>query len=104
MIVKILGHEYRLSSTAAGPDRIEQVAGVLDRRMREVSSKVRRKVPVEIAILAAMEIADEVLEARQRRDRFLANADEQISLFTRRIESSGSRDLSGDEPPPPHRF
>ena len=104
-IVQIFGNQYRIGSASADPGHIRGAATLLDERMRSVATSCRRKVPLEIAILAAMEIADEVLQARNAKDQLLTEADERISRFTRKLEG-GTGDLfdRGDISPPAPRF
>jgi cell division protein ZapA (FtsZ GTPase activity inhibitor) len=98
-IVQIFGHQYRIASDSADASYVEEAAALLDGRMRQVASSTRRKVPLEIAIQAAMEIADEVLKARGQRDQMLSDADERISRFTRKLED-GADSPADDEPKP----
>ena len=104
-VVQIFDHRYRLASASADASYIQEAAAFLDERMRQIASVTRRKVPLEIAIVAAMEIADEVLQARDRREQLLSDADERISRFTRKLEDGSTGDLLGDqEEAPPPRF
>lgn len=91
-IVQIFGNQYRIGSASAGVGQIRDAATLLDERMRAVAVSCRRKIPLEIAILAAMEIADEILQARNAKDQLLTEADERISRFTRKLEG-GTGDL-----------
>ena len=99
-IVTIFGHQYRIAADAADAKHVEVVADLLDSRMGRIATSSRRKVALEIAIQAAMEIADEVLRVREERDRVLRDADERLSRFTRKLEDGASPDLlAGDEDP-----
>ncbi len=97
-VVKIFDHQYRIGSASAGTEAIEKVAAFLDERMHQIAGNVRRRVPLEIAILAAMEIADEILRFGDRREQLLSEADERISRFTRKLEDGTG--TSDDEPTP----
>ena len=106
-IVTIFGHQYRIAADEADAKHVEVVASLLDSRMRRIATSSRRKVAVEIAIQAAMEIADEVLGARDQRDRLLTDADEHISRFARKLEDGApASDLltGGEDPAPTPRF
>ena len=106
-IVTIFGHQYRIAADEADARHVEVVASLLDSRMRRISTSTRRKVALEIAIQAAMEIADEVLKARQNRDQMLNEADEHLSRFTRKLEdgaSAGDLLSGGEDPAPAPRF
>ena len=103
----IFGHQYRIAADEADAKHVEVVASLLDGRMRRIATASRRRVALEIAIQAAMEIADEVLEAREKRDQLLTDADEHLNRFTRKIEDCASTsDLltGGEDPAPSPRF
>ena len=96
-VVKIFDHQYRIGSASADTGAIQKAAAFLDERMRQIAGKVKRRVPLEVAILAAMEIADEVLRFRNRREQLLSEADERIGRFTRKLEDG----TAGSDPPSP---
>jgi cell division protein ZapA (FtsZ GTPase activity inhibitor) len=100
-IVTIFGHQYRIAADAADAKHVETVAGLLDSRMRRITASTQRKVALEAAIQAAMEFADEVLRAREERDRLLKGADEHFSRFTRKLGDEASTDLLAEDPPAP---
>jgi cell division protein ZapA len=62
VVVKILGEEYPI---AAQDDAayISKVADYVDARMRDVASRSRSQARDKIAILTAMSLASELLEA-----------------------------------------
>jgi cell division protein ZapA (FtsZ GTPase activity inhibitor) len=97
-VVKIFDHQYRIGSASADTGTIQDAAAFLDERMRRIAGTIQRRVPLEVAILAAMEIADEVLRSRNRREQLLAEADERISRFTRKLEDETG--AAGDAPAP----
>lgn len=102
-VVQIFDHQYRIGSASADSDAIQQAATLLDERMRRIAGTTKRRVPLEVAILAAMEIADEVLRFRNRREQLLSEADERISRFTRKLEDETAGvdpDEGGSEPTP----
>jgi len=99
-VVKIFDHQYRIGSASADAGAIQQAADFLDERMRQIAGNVKKRVPLEVAILAAMEIADEVLRFRNRREQLLSEADERVSRFTRKLEDG----TAGSDDPPAPRF
>ena len=100
-VVQIFDHPYRIASAGADAEAIEKAAALLDERMRRIADKARRRVPLELAILAAMEIADEVIRHEDRREQLLSDADERISRFTRKLEGeTGAESDSGEDPTP----
>ena len=63
VMVKIFGEEYPIRGET-DPEYIMEVAGYLDAKMREVSQKSGNKMPAKVAILAALNITDELFQAR----------------------------------------
>ena len=94
--VQIFNQTYRVSSEEADPKYIEKAAGYLDQKMQEAASGGARR-PLDIAILAAMNIAEEVLAARKNTEGLLNEADRRISDFTRFLEDQTESGSSADE-------
>jgi cell division protein ZapA len=63
--VHILGREYRIRSTEDG-DFVREVARYVDELMRQISAKMTSGTTTQIAVLAALNVAEELF--RQRRD------------------------------------
>ena len=61
--VQIFNRTYVLRSKS-GRDRIEEVARIVDERMRQISSQITTHDVVKIAVLAALNLADEIYEMR----------------------------------------
>lgn len=95
-LVTIYGHAYRIGSDRANAEYIQEVAAYLDARMRSAAEVTGRRAPLELTVQAAMEIADEMLSCRQRKDALLDAADERIDSFARRLENRA--DLFGGGP------
>jgi cell division protein ZapA len=71
--VEIFGLSYSVQA-GGEPGYVEQLAGFVDAQMREVSRGAGAVDSVRIAVLAALNIADELFRARAR----LSGADEQL--------------------------
>lgn len=76
--VEIFGQSYAVQA-GAEPGYVEQLAAFVDAQMREVSRGAGAVDSVRIAVLAALNIADELFQAKGR----LGRIDEQV---TRRAE------------------
>ncbi|HEX8098513.1 MAG TPA: cell division protein ZapA [Pyrinomonadaceae bacterium] len=57
--VNIFNRPYSLRS-AGGADRVREAAGVVDERMRQVAAQITTHDALKIAVLAALNIADEM--------------------------------------------
>jgi cell division protein ZapA len=60
--IKVMGHEYRIRSDS-DPEHLQEVAHYLDRVLREVSDST--KDTQDAAVLAALNVASELLELRR---------------------------------------
>ncbi|MCC7264245.1 MAG: cell division protein ZapA [Candidatus Latescibacteria bacterium] len=104
--VQIFNQTYRLGSDQANSQSIKQAAAYLDKKIREAASVTGHRPLLDLAVLAAMEIAEEVLRERRKKDTLLSEADRRISNFTRRLEDQGSEPAAETGPPtaPTSRF
>ena len=66
-MVEIFGQTYNVRGEG-DPDYLTELARFVDGRMREVAAQVATVDPVKIAILAALNIADEFSRYRQKRE------------------------------------
>ena len=85
--VRIYNQTYNLvNSEDQDPEYIRLAAAYLDEKMQQIAATVRHRGPLDIAILAALNIAEEVLRARQHKDslhnRAGARADELAQLLS----------------------
>jgi cell division protein ZapA len=76
--VEILGREYRIRGSADG-EYVREVARFVDEKLREVSKGGAGQPADRVAILAAMNIADELFQLRRA-------ASEEITSIERRAE------------------
>ena len=89
--VRIYNQTYHLvNSEEQDPEYIRLAAAYLDEKMQQIATTIKHRGPLDIAILAALNIAEEVLHARQHKDALLNRADARIDSFTQL--------LSGDAP------
>jgi cell division protein ZapA len=65
--VEIFGQTYNVRGEG-DPDYLAELAQFVDARMREVAAQVATVDPVKIAILAALNIADEFSRYRKARE------------------------------------
>lgn len=65
MRVEIYGQEYNLESDG-DDDRLQELARLVDSRMRAAAEATRTVDSVRVAVLAALNMADDVLALRRR--------------------------------------
>ncbi len=63
--VEIFGEEYRIKGIKE-PDYVYKLASFVDKKMREVAANTQLTSTNKIAILAALNIADELYKTREK--------------------------------------
>lgn len=96
VVVQIFDQTYRLTSDEHDADYVRRAAAYLDGKMRAAASAAANRSTLDVAVLAALEIADEVIACRRRQETMLHEVDQRIGRFTRRLEAQGR------PPPGPH--
>ncbi|MBN1540667.1 cell division protein ZapA [candidate division KSB1 bacterium] len=94
--VRIFGYEYPLKSNA-NIQYIRKVADYVDAKMNEVQRAKPNRPLHQIAILAAMNITDELLQQREIERKRVAQLETQVTELTKRLED-GFSDLEDREP------
>jgi cell division protein ZapA (FtsZ GTPase activity inhibitor) len=95
--VQIYNQVYQLACDASDPQHVRRAAAYLDQRMHEAAEGAGQRLPLDIAVLAAMAIAEQLLEERRRRADLLEQADQRLRYFTSRLEDQDG--LSGRPAP-----
>lgn len=82
--VEIFGQAYNVRGEG-DPDYLEELAQFVDSRMREVAAQVATVDPLKIAILAALNIADELSRDRKKREQSAGIWVEKAEEITERL-------------------
>ncbi len=92
--VKIFGTDYPLKVNA-NVDYVRRVAEYVDMKMREIQEAKPNKPLHQIAILAALNITDELLQQREMQKRKLRNFEDSVGKLTKKLEL-GIQEISED--------
>ena len=93
--VEIFGQTYRIGGE---PEKIQPAAEFVDRKMREIADNHTARLPVlQVAILAAMEVASEFLGLDKERQDFADKANESISRLTQKVEERVDMPAGGND-------
>ncbi len=99
--VQIFNQTYRLvTSQERDGEYVKRAAAYLDYKMREAATEAGGRAALDIAILAALNIAEEVLAEREKKEVLLDHADARINSFAKRLNEE--HPPPEDEPPPSH--
>ena len=85
--VNIYGEEYTIRSDG-DLDYIREVAEYVDRKMREISEKTANRSPSRVAILAALNIADEYFVEKNREKQDLSVIEKRTSDFLTMLDDT----------------
>ena len=66
--VEILGREYTVKSDD-GEERVKKIAAFVNQKIKEVTEKTQTVTSVNVAILAALNIADEYFRSIEKQSR-----------------------------------
>ena len=100
--VEIYKQTYHLGlSEGQDADYVKRAAAYLDEKMQQAAQEVGHRPPLDIAILAALNIAEEVLNARQQKESMLDQADARIGSFAQLLADEDPLD---EDPPSSKRF
>lgn len=84
--VNIFGEDYPIKGDADAA-YIQEVAGYVDQKMKEVCERMSNKLPLRVAVLAAMGITDELFKERTDRDKELLGVEERSQSLLEQLES-----------------
>ncbi len=84
--VEIYGERYTIRG---GDDaqQVRQVAAQVDRLMRDLASNMRTATPTKIAVLAALHLAHELIQARTHQEKKEADLDRRTFDLLEAIEA-----------------
>ena len=83
--VRIYGAEYSIRSPKNVND-IESIAEFVDKKMREVDQSLRVDSSLKVAILAVLNISDELFTERKEREKLQAQLEDKIKKLNQLID------------------
>lgn len=86
MAVTILGKEYRIGCEPDSEEVLIKVARFLDARMKEIRGTGKVNGTERIAVMAALNIANELLASEHNADMEVSSANKRIRALRERIE------------------
>jgi len=85
-IVEIFGQDYKIKGVG-DPDYINKIAGYVDRKMREIAHSSGIMSQSRIAILAALNIADELHQEKEKNKKSRQEIEKQAVELSDLIDS-----------------
>lgn len=91
--VAIFGQTFTVNSEEQA--HVEELAGYVDQHMRQIASSTKTVVPLRVAIMAALDIADEWYKASQREQEIQEETEHLCAVLLERIgQSEKNEDVS----------
>jgi cell division protein ZapA len=85
--VEIFGSVYNVRGEN-NPEHLQEVAALVDRRMREIAEKVATVDTAKIAILAALNIADELFRCKKHQEGERVEIQEKVVALAGELEKA----------------
>ena len=83
--VEIFGSTYHVRGDK-DPELLQELAGLVDGKMREIAQQVSTVDTGKIAILAALNIADELLQCRKQQEGERVEIQDKVTRLAERLE------------------
>ena len=83
--VEIFGSSYHVRG-AKDPELLQELADLVDGKMREIAQQVSTVDTGKIAILAALNIADELLQCRKQQEGERVEIQDKVTRLAERLE------------------
>jgi len=83
VIVNVFGSDYNVRADS-GDEHVREVAGIVDRKMREIDRQFSQGSSKRTAVLACMNLVDEHLLQRQEDARWMSR---RVGALTDKLES-----------------
>ena len=91
--INIYGTEYPIKSgPEADTEYIMKVAEYVDRKMREIDNSTQAKSSLKIAILAALNIADELFQERKKDNSSIDRTEDRIKQLSELLGKALEKD------------
>jgi len=84
--VNIMGEDYPIKADV-DKSYVLQVANYVDSKMQEVANRISVHSPVKVAVLAALNIADELFKERLDKDKKLSDIEERAQSLLQWLDS-----------------
>ncbi len=83
--VRIFGKEYPIASDQ-NPEYVRTLAAFVDEKMNEVSGGADTATATRVAVLAALNIADEYMRLRNEKEKFISLVEGRVSKAIKMVE------------------
>ncbi|MDD8059090.1 MULTISPECIES: cell division protein ZapA [Shewanella] len=86
--ITLLGRTYSIACPKGREDALRTVAREVENQLTTLKSRTNNLSREELAIMAALNIGNELFEEKQKNKQYMAQMDERISLLQATLETS----------------
>ncbi len=84
--VEIFGQVYPIRAKVASEDYIRKIAGYVDAKMHEIHSTLNPSSTMKVAVLTALNIADELFSLLDERNNQAASIQQRVRKYTEALD------------------
>ncbi len=88
VIVNIFGNDYRVISDDLNPERIKEVAEIVDTKMKEIHREFPLPSTTKIAVLACLNLVDDYVQREAQNNKKIADMEERIRSLILKIDEA----------------
>ena len=88
VIVNIFGNDYRVISDDLDPERIKEVAEIVDAKMKEIHREFPLPSTTKIAVLACLNLVDDYLQRENQLNKKLSEMEERIRSLILKMDEA----------------
>ena len=88
IVVNIFGNDYRVISDDLNPERIKEVAEIVDVKMKEIHREFPLPSTTKIAVLACLNLVDDYLRSDDQHKKKISEMEERIRSLILKIDEA----------------
>ncbi len=88
IIVSIFGNDYRVISDDLNPERIKEVAEIVDAKMKEINREFPLPSTTKIAVLACLNLVDDYLQREIQHKKKISEMKEKIESLILKLDEA----------------
>ena len=92
-IVNIMGVDYPITGKASS-EYVTRIASYVDVKMKEISSEIKLKSPEKIAVLAAINIADELFSLQETEQQKVEQVKDRVDHILEKVDRELNREMN----------
>lgn len=88
VVVNIFGNDYRVISDDLNPERIKEVAEIVDAKMKEIHREFPLPSTTKIAVLACLNLVDDYMQREVQQKKKLSEMEEKIRTLILKLDEA----------------